>query len=101
MREALDMLEEEGIRLDTMRITAFPFGAEVYDFIAAHDTVFVVDQNRDAQMKVLLVTEGELDPAGLVSVLYYGGLSISADTIQKQVSDYFTEQRLPRLKEVK
>jgi 2-oxoglutarate ferredoxin oxidoreductase subunit alpha len=101
MREALDMLEEEGIRLDTMRITAFPFGAEVYDFIAAHDTVFVVDQNRDAQMKVLLVTEGELDPASLVSVLYFGGLSISADTIQKQVSDYFTEQRLPRLKEVK
>jgi 2-oxoglutarate ferredoxin oxidoreductase subunit alpha len=101
MREALDMLEEEGIRLDTMRITAFPFGAEVYDFIAAHDTVFVVDQNRDAQMKVLLVTEGELNPASLVSVLYFGGLSISADTIQKQVSDYFTEQRLPRLKEVK
>jgi 2-oxoglutarate ferredoxin oxidoreductase subunit alpha len=101
MREALDMLEEEGIRLDTMRISAFPFGAEVYDFIAAHDTVFVVDQNRDAQMKMLLVTEGELDPAGLVSVLYYGGLSISADTIQKQVSDYFTKQRLPRLKEVK
>ncbi len=101
MREALDMLEDEGIRLDTMRIAAFPFGAEVYDFIAAHDTVFVVDQNRDAQMKLLLVTEGGIDPAGLVSVLYYGGLSISADTIQKQVSDYFTEQRLPRLKEVK
>lgn len=101
MREALDMLEEEGIRLDTMRISAFPFGPEVYDFVAAHETVFVVDQNRDAQMKTLLVTEGGLDPAGLVSVLYYGGLSISADTIQKQVSDYFTAQRLPRLKEVK
>jgi 2-oxoglutarate ferredoxin oxidoreductase subunit alpha len=60
-----------------------------------------VDQNRDAQMKILLVTEGGLDPAKLISVLYYGGLSISADTIVQQVSDYFTRQKLPRLTEVK
>ncbi len=100
MQEAQDLLAEEGIRLDTMRLRGFPFGQEVYDFIEAHDFVFVVDQNRDAQMKTLLVTEGELDPAGLVSVLYYGGLSISADTIQAQVSEYFTAQKLPRLTEV-
>lgn len=101
MQEALDLLTEEGIHLDTLRIRGFPFGAEVYDFIDAHDFVFVVEQNRDAQMKTLLVTEGGLDPASLVSVLYYGGLSISADTIQAQVSEYFTEQKLPRLTEVK
>ncbi|MDH3645003.1 MAG: 2-oxoacid:acceptor oxidoreductase subunit alpha, partial [Gammaproteobacteria bacterium] len=101
MREALDMLQDEGIRLDTLRVKAFPFGAEVYDFVASHEVVFVVDQNRDAQMKTMLVTEGELDPARLISVLYYGGLSISADTIQEQVSDYYTEQKLPRLTEVK
>ena len=63
--------------------------------------MFVVDQNRDGQMKTLLVTEGELDPARLISILYYGGLSISADTIQAQVSEYFTAQQLPRLTEVK
>ena len=62
--------------------------------------MFVVDQNRDALMKTLLVTEGQLDPAGLISVLYYGGLSISADTIVQQVSEYFTQQKLPRLTEV-
>ena len=99
--EALDLLQAEGIRADSMRIRGFPFGAEVYDFIAAHDTVFVVDQNRDGQMRTLLVNEGDLDPAKLISVRYYGGLSISADTIQRQVSDYYTEQKLPRLTEVK
>jgi 2-oxoglutarate ferredoxin oxidoreductase subunit alpha len=101
MTEALDMLGEEGIHLDTIRIRAFPFGAEVHDFIASHDFVFVVEQNRDAQMRTLLTTEGDLDPAILVSVLYYGGLSISADTIQEQVSEYFTQNKLPRLTEVK
>ncbi len=101
MQEALDLLTEEGIHLDTLRVRGFPFGAEVYQFIDAHDFVFVVDQNRDAQMKTLLVTEGGLDPATLISVLYFGGLSISADTIQAQVSEYFTEQKLPRLTEVK
>jgi len=101
MQEALDLLAEEGIHLDTLRVRGFPFGAEVYAFIDSHDLVFVVEQNRDAQMKMLLVTEGGLDPAGLISVLYFGGLSISADTIQAQVSEYFTQQKLPRLTEVK
>ncbi len=101
MQEAQDLLAEEGIHLDTLRVRGFPFGAEVYEFIEQHDFVFVVDQNRDGQMKTLLVTEGELDPAKLISVLYYAGLSISADTIRTQVSEYFTAQKLPRLTEVK
>lgn len=101
MQEAMDLLAEEGIHLDRLRIRGFPFGEEVYRFIEAHDFVFVVDQNRDAQMKTLLVTEGELDPARLVSVRYFGGLSISADTIVEQVSEYYTRQKLPRLTEVK
>ena len=101
MREALDLLTDEGIRLDTLRVRGFPFGEEVYQFIDDREFVFVVDQNRDGQMKTLLVTEGELDPAQLISVRYYGGLSISADTIQEQVSEYFTQQKLPRLTEVK
>jgi 2-oxoglutarate/2-oxoacid ferredoxin oxidoreductase subunit alpha len=101
MDEALDLLGQEGIHLDTMRLRAFPFGEEVYRFIADHEVLFIVDQNRDAQMKTLLVTEGGLDPQRLVSVTYYGGLSISADTIQQQVSDYYTACKLPRLTEVK
>ena len=101
MAEALDLLAAEGIHLDTMRLRGFPFGEEVYRFIDEHDVVFVVDQNRDGQMRTLLVNEGELDPQGLVSVRYYGGLSISADTIQRQVSEYYTARKLPRLTEVK
>jgi 2-oxoglutarate ferredoxin oxidoreductase subunit alpha len=101
MQEALDLLEEEGIHLDTLRVRGFPFGKEVYQFVEEHEFIFVVDQNRDGQMKTLLVTEGELDPACLISVLYYAGLSISADTIVEQVSEYFTRQKLPRLTEVK
>lgn len=101
MDEALDLLAEEGIELDTMRLRAFPFGDEVYRFIDEHEVVFVVDQNRDAQMKTLLVTEGGLNPADLVSVRYFGGLSISADEIQRQVSEYYTACKLPRLTEVK
>jgi 2-oxoglutarate/2-oxoacid ferredoxin oxidoreductase subunit alpha len=101
MAEALDLLAEEGIQLDTLRLRAFPFGDEVYQFIEDHEVIFVVDQNRDAQMKTLLVNEGGLNPAELVSVRYYGGLSISADEIQRQVSEYYTACKLPRLTEVK
>jgi len=101
MQEALDLLAAEGVHLDTMRIRAFPFSKQVFEFIDSHDVVFVVDQNRDGQMKSLLVNEGQLDPAKLISVLYFGGLSISADTIQRQVSEYYTRLKLPRLMEVK
>jgi len=101
MEEALDLLAVEGIHLDTMRLRGFPFGEEVYRFIHEHEVIFVVDQNRDAQMRTLLVNEGDLDPEGLVSIRYYGGLSISADTIQRQVSEYYTARKLPRLTEVK
>ena len=101
MREALDLLAEEGISLDTIRVRGFPFGKDVYEFIARHEFVFVVDQNRDSQMKTLLVIEGALGPAKLMPVIYYAGLSISADTIQSQVSGYFTMRKMPRLKVVK
>lgn len=101
MAEALDLLAEEGIHLDTLRIRAFPFGEEVYRFIEDHEVLFVVDQNRDAQMRTLLVNEGDIDPARLVSIRYFAGLSISADTIQEQVSEYYTARKLPRLTEVK
>jgi 2-oxoglutarate ferredoxin oxidoreductase subunit alpha len=101
MGEALDLLSREGIHLDTLRLRGFPFAEDVYRFIDEHDVVFVVDQNRDAQMRTLLVNEGDLDPLQLVSIRYYGGLSISADAIQRQVSEYFTARKLPRLTEVK
>ena len=90
MEEALEALRGEGIALDAMRIRAFPFGREVFEFIARHATVFVVEQNRDAQMRTLLVNEGGVDPSSLVPVLHYDGLPITstfiADTIRERLS---------------
>jgi 2-oxoglutarate ferredoxin oxidoreductase subunit alpha len=78
MREALDVLEAEGIYLDGMRLQAYPFPQCVRDFIAAHDRVFVVEQNRDAQMRTLLIDELEVDSSRLVKVLHYDGTPITA-----------------------
>jgi len=101
MGEALDLLAEEGIELDTCRVRAFPFGDDVRGFIDGHDLVFVVDQNRDGQLRTLLVNELEIDPVRLASLRYFAGLSISADFIQAQVSAHYTHNRLPRLTEVR
>ncbi len=101
MSEAIERLEEEGIELDQMRIRAFPFATEVFEFIRRRQQVFVIDQNRDAQMRTLLINEGDVEPAKLVSVRYYGGLSISADFIADKISTYFEGLRRPVLSEVK
>ena len=95
--EALDRLREDGVELDTLRIRSFPFADEVRGFIDRHEVVFLAEQNRDAQMKTLLVNELDIDPARIESVLYYGGFSISADTIQSQINDYYELRKLPRL----
>ena len=100
MQEALHLLREDGIRLDRIRVRGFPFGAQVHEFIEAHAMVFVVDQNRDGQMRTLLINEGDFNPAKLISLRYYAGLSISADEIRRQVLDHYKAQKLPRLKEV-
>lgn len=93
-QEALDHLRVQHA-VDSMRIKAFPFGEEVADFMASHDTVFVIEQNRDAQMKALLVNELALDPKQLVSVLNIDGMPITAsfliEEIQSQL-DFMTVQ---------
>jgi 2-oxoglutarate ferredoxin oxidoreductase subunit alpha len=87
MVEALEALEARGIHLDTLRIRAFPFHDDVLDFITSHERVFVVEQNRDAQMRTLLTTEGEIDPARLVPILHYDGTPITARFIVKAIAD--------------
>ncbi len=84
-REALDYLAEEGINLDAMRVKAFPFNKEVEDFIDQHERVFVIEQNRDAQLRTLLMAEFELGPDKLKSVLCFDGTPISARNIRKQI----------------
>jgi 2-oxoglutarate ferredoxin oxidoreductase subunit alpha len=78
MREALDVLEQENLHLDALRLCAFPFPDSVAAFIAAHELVFVVEQNRDAQMHALLVNELDIDPARFKRVLHYDGTPITA-----------------------
>jgi len=78
MAEALDVLESEDIHVDALRLRAFPFPQAVRDFIASHDKVFVVEQNRDAQMHSMLVNELDIDPARLTRVLHYDGTPINA-----------------------
>jgi 2-oxoglutarate/2-oxoacid ferredoxin oxidoreductase subunit alpha len=76
--EALDLLAREGIALDYMRIRGFPFNEDVTSFLESHDVTFVVEQNRDAQLRSLLVLETGVAPAKLESVRYYAGFPMSA-----------------------
>jgi 2-oxoglutarate ferredoxin oxidoreductase subunit alpha len=78
MNEALDVLDDEDVHIDAMRLRAFPFPKSVREFIAAHDKVFVVEQNRDAQMRSMLVNELDIDPARLLRVLHFDGTPINA-----------------------
>jgi 2-oxoglutarate ferredoxin oxidoreductase subunit alpha len=78
VREALDILAEQGISLDFMRLRAFPFDTLVEDFIAEHDLCYVVEQNRDAQLRSLLLLETNAPKDKLKSVLIYGGFPLSA-----------------------
>ena len=86
MYEAMESLEADRVHVDTLRIRAFPFGRAVVDFIAAHERVFVVEQNRDAQLRTLLVAELDIDPAKLIAVLHYDGTPITARFIVKEIS---------------
>jgi 2-oxoglutarate ferredoxin oxidoreductase subunit alpha len=101
MEEALEALEARDIHLDTMRIRGFPFADEVADFIADHERVFVVEQNRDAQMRTLLTTELEIDPAKLVPILHYDGTPITARFIVKAISDIIAVVTLAPLRKAR
>ncbi|HMC93603.1 MAG TPA: 2-oxoacid:acceptor oxidoreductase subunit alpha, partial [Polyangia bacterium] len=78
VREAVAALAERGIIADTMRVRAFPFGEEVEAFLDAHDQVFVVEQNRDAQLRTLLTRETRVSKEKLKSILVYGGFPLSS-----------------------
>ena len=85
MHEALEALEMAGIYLDAMRVRGFPFSDAVYAFIADHETVFIVEQNRDAQLRTLVSNEGGIDPAKLVAILNYDGSPITARFITAEI----------------
>jgi 2-oxoglutarate ferredoxin oxidoreductase subunit alpha len=86
MHEALETLDAQGMPMDALRVLGFPFHASVVDFIEAHDHVFVVEQNRDGQLRNMLITEFGIDPAQLISVVHYDGTPITARFITKTIA---------------
>jgi 2-oxoglutarate/2-oxoacid ferredoxin oxidoreductase subunit alpha len=87
MDETLATLAAQGIHVDTLRVRAFPFHDAVAEFIATHEQVFVIEQNRDAQLRSLLVNEMVVDPAKLMPVLHYDGTPITARFIIGEIGD--------------
>jgi 2-oxoglutarate/2-oxoacid ferredoxin oxidoreductase subunit alpha len=83
--EAIELLTEEGIMLDAMRPRGFPFGKAFREFVDSHDRIFVIEQNRDAQFRSLMMIELGVDAAKLISVLNYDGMPITADNIYRQI----------------
>ena len=94
MNEVLSVLQDEGIELDTLRIRSFPTGNEVLEFINVHDLVFLVEQNRDAQMKTLLINDLGIPAEKIFSILYYGGMSISVDFVADRILRILNELKV-------
>lgn len=100
MDEASALLDARGARLDRLRVRAFPFHAEVADFVAEHDVTFVVEQNRDAQLRTLMVGECDLDPARLVPVLHYDGTPITARFIANAIAAHLPARKVTPLRKI-
>jgi 2-oxoglutarate ferredoxin oxidoreductase subunit alpha len=79
--EGLDRLREQGVILDLMRLRGFPFGAEVREFLAGHEKHIVIEQNRDGQLRSLLILETEMAPERLLSLREYGGLPLGTNRV--------------------
>jgi 2-oxoglutarate ferredoxin oxidoreductase subunit alpha len=86
IREALGHLGRDGIAVDYLRVRGFPFGADVEAFLAAHETILVVEQNRDAQLKSLLTLETAVEKHKLRSILHYDGLPMTAEFVAESVA---------------
>ncbi len=91
-KEADDLLRQNNCQVDEMRIKSFPFGQEVADFVEKHETIFVVEQNRDAQMKTLLVNELHVTPNKFIEVLNIDGMPITAQYITDEIFGYLDQE---------
>jgi 2-oxoglutarate ferredoxin oxidoreductase subunit alpha len=100
MDEAIHMIEAQGKPLDMLRIRAFPFHQDVQEFIAEHEVVFVVEQNRDAQLRSLIVNECGIDPVRLMPILHYDGTPITARFIAREIGDDLDAMKVTPLRKV-
>ena len=90
--EALELLKEDQCMIDALQIRGFPFNNEIKDFIQEHERVFLVEQNRDAQMKALFMIELQTDPNTMISILNYDGYPITADYISREIKKHLSIQ---------
>lgn len=90
--EAIELLHRRGIAVNSMRIRAFPFQQEVLDFVLAHELVFVIEQNRDGQMRTLLINEGSLPAARLVPIASYDGLPVASRFLTRALEEALAER---------
>jgi 2-oxoglutarate/2-oxoacid ferredoxin oxidoreductase subunit alpha len=100
MNEALAVLASHGIHINALRVRGYPFADEIADFVASHPWVFVVEQNRDAQLKTLLVNDAKVNPSRLLSILHYDGTPITARYIVDQISKHAAARTVVPLKKV-
>ena len=100
MDEAIEMIEADNHPLDRLRIRAFPFHSSVPSFLADHDFVFVVEQNRDAQLRTLIVNECGVDPVRLVPILHYDGTPITARYIARAIGEHLDALKVTPLRKV-
>jgi 2-oxoglutarate ferredoxin oxidoreductase subunit alpha len=98
MLEALDVLAEQGIHVNALRVRGFPFADQVNEFVAAHPGTFVIEQNRDAQLRTLLVNDSKINPAQLIPILHYDGTPITARFIVEQITRHIGAHSVVRLK---
>ena len=89
--EARARLMDTGVGLNYMRIKSFPFNDEVQGFLDAHDRIYVVEQNRDAQLRSLLTLETQVNSEKLVPALSYNGLPIEAKSIVAMINEDMAE----------
>jgi 2-oxoglutarate ferredoxin oxidoreductase subunit alpha len=100
MDEAIGLLEARGHQLDRLRLRAFPFHSSVSSFIAEHDFVYVVEQNRDSQLRSLIVNECSIDPVRLVPIVHYDGTPITARFITSAIGDHLDALKITPLRKV-
>ncbi len=100
MDEAIHLIEARGQSLDRLRLRAFPFHSSVTSFVAHHDFVFVVEQNRDGQLRSLIVNECGIDPIRLVPILHYDGTPITARFIARAIGDHIDALKVTPLRKV-
>ncbi len=100
MDEAIHMIEARGHSLNRLRVRAFPFHSSVTSFVADHDFVFVVEQNRDAQLRSLIVNECSIDPVRLVPILHYDGTPITARFVAHAIGDHLDALKVTPLRKV-